>query len=104
MRASVGSFAPKSSSIWSSIVWSARSTGGGGHRLSAACPRPGMGRAAHLLRAQDPHSSRTRLHEVRRAAVAALLVTLVAPATAAASLQTSLARALSVPHVSLAAT
>src|SRR6185437_5838560 len=63
-----------------------------------------MGRAAHLLRAQDPHSSRTRLHEVRRAAVAALLVTLVAPAAAAASLQTSLARALSVPHVSLAAT
>jgi D-alanyl-D-alanine carboxypeptidase/D-alanyl-D-alanine-endopeptidase (penicillin-binding protein 4) len=41
---------------------------------------------------------------VRRAAVAALVVTLVAPATAAASLQTSLERALHVPHVSLAAT
>jgi D-alanyl-D-alanine carboxypeptidase/D-alanyl-D-alanine-endopeptidase (penicillin-binding protein 4) len=41
---------------------------------------------------------------VRRAAVAALVVTFVAPAAAAASLQTSLERALSVPHVSLAAT
>jgi D-alanyl-D-alanine carboxypeptidase/D-alanyl-D-alanine-endopeptidase (penicillin-binding protein 4) len=41
---------------------------------------------------------------VRRAAVAALAVALVAPATAAASLQTSLERALRVPHVSLAAT
>jgi serine-type D-Ala-D-Ala carboxypeptidase/endopeptidase (penicillin-binding protein 4) len=41
---------------------------------------------------------------VRRAAVAALAVALVAPATAAASLQTALERALSVPHVSLAAT
>jgi D-alanyl-D-alanine carboxypeptidase/D-alanyl-D-alanine-endopeptidase (penicillin-binding protein 4) len=41
---------------------------------------------------------------VRRAAVAALVVTLVAPATAAASLQSSLERALHVPHVSLAAT
>ena len=41
---------------------------------------------------------------VRRAAVAALAVALVAPATAAASLQTSLEKALRVPHVSLAAT
>jgi len=41
---------------------------------------------------------------VRRAAVAALVVTLVAPATAAASLQSSLEHALHVPHVSLAAT
>ncbi|HEX3224711.1 MAG TPA: D-alanyl-D-alanine carboxypeptidase/D-alanyl-D-alanine-endopeptidase [Gaiellaceae bacterium] len=41
---------------------------------------------------------------MRRAAVAALAVALVAPATAAASLQTALERALSVPHVSLAAT
>ena len=41
---------------------------------------------------------------MRRVAVAALVVALVAPATAAASLQTSLERALSVPHVSLAAT
>ena len=41
---------------------------------------------------------------MRRAAVAALVVSLVAPATAAASLQTSLERALQVPHVSLAAT
>jgi D-alanyl-D-alanine carboxypeptidase/D-alanyl-D-alanine-endopeptidase (penicillin-binding protein 4) len=42
---------------------------------------------------------------MRRAAVAALmLVVLAAPAAAAASLQTALARALAVPHVSLAAT
>jgi D-alanyl-D-alanine carboxypeptidase/D-alanyl-D-alanine-endopeptidase (penicillin-binding protein 4) len=41
---------------------------------------------------------------VRRAAVAALAVALVAPATAAASLQSSLERALRVPHVSLAST
>lgn len=41
---------------------------------------------------------------MRRAAVAALAVALVAPATAVASLQSALERALSVPHVSLAAT
>ncbi|HZS24020.1 MAG TPA: D-alanyl-D-alanine carboxypeptidase/D-alanyl-D-alanine-endopeptidase [Gaiellaceae bacterium] len=41
---------------------------------------------------------------MRRAAVAALVVALVAPARAAASLQTALAHALAVPHVSLAAT
>jgi D-alanyl-D-alanine carboxypeptidase/D-alanyl-D-alanine-endopeptidase (penicillin-binding protein 4) len=42
---------------------------------------------------------------MRRAAVAALsVVALAAPAGAAASLQTALARALAVPHVSLAAT
>src|SRR5690348_12300372 len=41
---------------------------------------------------------------MRRAAVAALLSALVAPASAAASLQTALERALHVPHVSLAAT
>jgi serine-type D-Ala-D-Ala carboxypeptidase/endopeptidase (penicillin-binding protein 4) len=39
-----------------------------------------------------------------RLAVAALLVALVSPAAAAASLQSALARALRVPHVSLAAT
>jgi D-alanyl-D-alanine carboxypeptidase/D-alanyl-D-alanine-endopeptidase (penicillin-binding protein 4) len=39
-----------------------------------------------------------------RAAVAALLVALVSPAAAAASLQSALERALHVPHVSLAAT
>jgi serine-type D-Ala-D-Ala carboxypeptidase/endopeptidase (penicillin-binding protein 4) len=41
---------------------------------------------------------------VPRVAVAALLAVLIVPASAAASLQTALARALSVPHVSLAAT
>src|SRR5262249_7456797 len=51
-----------------------------------------------------PTHFRARLSPVRRAAVAALVVTLVAPAAAAASLQTSLERALRVPHVSMAAT
>ena len=65
-----------------------------------------MGRAAHLRSTRDPAGKgRGYTQRVRaRVAVVALLVALSVPAAAAASLQTALAHALRVPHVSLAAT
>jgi len=60
-----------------------------------------MGRAAHLPLTKGP----ARLVRVRaRAAVVALVASLVAPAAAGASLRDSLEHALRVPHVSLAST
>src|SRR5260221_5883250 len=65
----------------------------------------GKGRAAHLPSSRGPAKDTSTLNSVRaRAAVAALLVALVFPAAAAASLQSALEHALRVPHVSLAAT
>jgi D-alanyl-D-alanine carboxypeptidase/D-alanyl-D-alanine-endopeptidase (penicillin-binding protein 4) len=65
-----------------------------------------MGRAAHLRSTRDPAGKGRGYTQLVRArvAVAALLAALSLPAAAAASLQTALAHALRVPHVSLAAT